>query len=73
MELFYRKLLRKLDIITSYDKVKGMNNELTQKEIESVKTLIRLGDSEELAIQTILEDRPYQAMKEKQLSETIQD
>jgi len=50
-----------------------MNNELTQKEIESVKILIRLGDSEELAIQTILEDRPTQAMKDKQLAEIIQD
>ena len=50
-----------------------MNNELTQKEIESVKILIRLGDSEELAIQTILEDRPTQAMKDKQLAEIIQN
>lgn len=31
--------------------------QLTTKEIETVKTLIRLGDSEELAINTVLEDR----------------
>jgi|DEB0MinimDraft_10_1074344.scaffolds.fasta_scaffold63326_3 hypothetical protein len=31
--------------------------QLTTKEIETVKTLIRLGDSEELAIKTVLEGR----------------
>jgi len=33
------------------------NEQLTTKEIETVKTLIRLGDSEELAIKTVLEGR----------------
>lgn len=34
-----------------------MKNELTKKEIETVKSLIRLGDSEEVAIKTVLNER----------------
>lgn len=40
-------------------KVRGMNNEttLTDKETEMINTLIRLGDSKELAEKTVIANR----------------
>jgi hypothetical protein len=41
--------------------------DLTQIENESVKILVRLGDSKELAIKTVVAYRPNEAMKRAQV------
>jgi hypothetical protein len=43
--------------------------ELTAKELETVKRLIFLGDSKELAIKTVVENREDQAIRESQLAD----
>ena len=40
---------------------------LTAAEINTVKTLVRLGDSETLATQTVISGRPQEAMKMAQV------
>ena len=48
-----------------------MNNtkQLTEKEQSSVAILIRLGDSKELAIDTVIKGRKSEAMKSAQLND----
>jgi len=42
---------------------------MTNQEIQTVKTLISLGDSKELAIKTVLANRPQAKMKSEQLKD----
>jgi len=43
--------------------------QLTPQELQDVKILIRLGDSEQLAIQTIIDNRESEMIKKEQLKD----
>ena len=46
------------------------NTTITKTELATVEALVRLGDSRELAIQTVINDRPSAAAKAAQLTKT---
>ena len=46
------------------------NTTITKAELATVEALVRLGDSRELAVQTVINDRPSAAAKAAQLTKT---